>query len=132
MSTQKSELVSDTATLVRKQEPVASVAACAPALPASDQQITSAMMAEMRPLVRMHNDWPGWPGSWAFAAAALRVIKRVLLAAEPQPVKRLERELIDEIDRATDDLEVESSGAMEFARAIETACAAAWGVKLED
>lgn len=59
----------------------------APALPAQSEReaIINQMCQAMRPLAKRHDDWYGWPGTWAFASAAMAVIEaRAALAASPQ------------------------------------------------
>lgn len=73
-------------------------------------------------------------GSIQAVQALVNQVLRDLPASAQEPAtaprQPLTDDLIAEIDRETDDIEVESNGAQEFARAIERACAEAWGVTL--
>lgn len=132
MSTQKSELVSDTATLVQQM-----------------REALDAMAAEMTVGERYTN-----AGQWTLDAIAAadewlsrqpknqcgETCERAKLCAvcargleEQQPVKRLTDEQTNEIeDWFSNEFGLEAKHRTDFARAIETACAAAWGVNLEE
>ena len=43
----------------------------------TNKQLCDAIVAEMSPLCEKHSYWTGWPGSWSFAQAAIRVFDRL-------------------------------------------------------
>lgn len=100
----------------------------APRAPLTDDEVLARGPAG----ITKHSYLRGWRD--AEQALSLSPQLAVTRAQEPTGVKAarqpLTDELIAEIDRETDDIEVESNGAQEFARAIERACAEAWGVAL--